>query len=65
MDRGVDFPERWTARRLAELLGGSTRKWWLTTGIPLVLEAGALRRVGRGYIGRRAAIADALMGVKS
>lgn len=62
MDQG-EFPARWTAARLAELVDGTTRKWWLKTGIPMLMERGVLRKLGRGYIGRRSAIEAALMGV--
>ncbi len=57
-----EFPARWTSARLAQLVGGTTAKWWLTRGIPLLLQCGALKKVGRGYMGRRSAIEAALMG---
>ena len=62
-----DFPERWTSPRLAELVEGTTAKWWRTKGIPLLLQRGALRKVGhgcRGYIGSRSDIRTALMGAE-
>jgi hypothetical protein len=65
MIEGTDGPELWTAQRLAGLLGGSTRKWMLTTGIPVLVAAGVLRKVGGRHAGRRADIVAALLGPKA
>ena len=55
-----DFPQRWNSARLAELMG-ATRKWVLTCAIPRLEAAGAIRKMGRGYVGRRSDIEAALL----
>ena len=62
MDEGVDPFERWTSNSLAGLVRGSKRRWWTRTAIPMAVEAGVLRQMGRGYIGRRSAILAFLAG---
>jgi hypothetical protein len=55
-----EFPERWTAQRLADAMPGSTRKWMLTTMIPELVRAGVLVKRGRRWTGTRSAIVAAL-----
>jgi hypothetical protein len=57
----MEFPERWTAARLAQLMPNSTPRWWLDTAIPLLTRAGVIRKVGRSYIGCRSEIRAALL----
>jgi hypothetical protein len=52
--------ERWDTERLVELVPGSTRKLWLTQWVPSLMKAGVLRKLGRAWIARRAAIEAAL-----
>jgi hypothetical protein len=53
--------ERWTSARLAELVPGSTRKWWHVSMVPTLVAAGVLRKVGNAWLGRRSAIEAALL----
>ena len=63
IDGGVlECVERLSADRLAETVPGSTRKWWLTTMIPQLVEKKVLRKIGNAWMGRRSEIESALLG---
>ena len=48
--------ERWSVARLVALVPGSSRRTWLTSWIPQLVSARVLRKVGKGWLGRRADI---------
>jgi hypothetical protein len=54
--------ERWTIRRFLDAFPGTTRKNWLDTFARELMTAGVLRKVGKGWLGRRSEIEDALLG---
>lgn len=56
-----DLVERWTIARLCELVPGSTRRAWLASWIPQLVKARVLRKMGKGWVGRRSAIEAALL----
>ncbi len=51
---------RWTVKRFIELVPGSTRRNW-SSWIPALIAAGVIRKVGKGWLGRRDEIERALM----
>jgi hypothetical protein len=59
VDRTESFPRRWTAAELAAKTH-STKKWVLTTLAPMLEAAGALKQVGKAWIGTEAAICAAM-----
>ncbi len=52
--------ERWTSARLAATVPGTTRGWWKRTMAPELARRGVLRKIGRGWFGRRGEIVAAL-----
>ncbi len=54
----------WSARRLEELVPGSTRKLWLTRWIPDLVRIGVLCKAGKAWLGRRSSIEAALLSGK-
>ncbi len=60
-EQTTEFPERWTAERLATTMPGSNAKWWRQTMIPGLIQRGVLRKIGQAWIGRRSDIIAALM----
>jgi hypothetical protein len=52
--------ERWTMKRLCELVPGSTRRSW-NAWIPELVRSGVLRKVCKTWLGRRADIEAALL----
>lgn len=53
---------RWTYARLTETVPGSNRAWWRCVGVPLLVEKGVLRPIGRSWLGRAEALKLALLG---
>ena len=60
-DMGPEFPRRWTAAGLAELMGTS-RSLALTSTIPSLVRRGVLRKAGKGWIGVHSHVVAALLG---
>lgn len=50
-----DFPRRWTLTDLATLTSCS-RQWCRKVLVPRLVLTGALRKVGRAWIGRRSVV---------
>ena len=59
--RVSDAVERWTVARLVDLVPGSSRRTWLTELVPELVGARVLRKVGKGWLGRKGAIEAALL----
>ncbi len=59
-----DPVRRWTVATLVEAVPGTTRRIWLTDLIPSLVGAGALRKVGRGWLGRVSMIEAVLLGAQ-
>lgn len=53
--------ERWNTSTLVQLVPGTTAKLWLTRWIPALVAARVLRKIGKAWVGRRAAIESALL----
>lgn len=53
--------ELWSVESLVDLVPGSSRKLWLVSWIPNLKRSGALRKVGRKWIGRRSVIERELL----
>jgi hypothetical protein len=50
----------WPVAALEQAFPGTCKRWWHRVGVPLLVESGAVRRVGRRVVGRRSAIEHAL-----
>ena len=58
---GSGSVEMWSIARLLQLIPGSTRKRWLNSWVPSLVNARVLLKVGKAWIGRRSAIESALL----
>ena len=61
MVTAIDSLERWTVRKLLELIPGTSRAFWRHTALPSLVANGVLVKIGRGWVGRRVAIEAALL----
>jgi len=52
--------ELFTAKKLVELIPGSTRKRWLTVWVPALVKRNVLVKSGQQWLGRRTQIETAL-----
>ena len=61
----ADPIQRWQIRTLIPLVPGSSRRTWLRDWVPQLIIAGALRKVGNYWLGRRGDIESALLSPSS